>query len=222
MGFLFSKEEGTKAPQPTAHDRAVLDLKHQQDKLKVTQKRIEKVIARETEIAKECLATGKRPQALLALKKKKFQEKSLDQTTQLLMNVEELINSIDFAEREKEIFDSLKRGKDVLQQLNDEMKIEDVEKIMDDTREAIDYQNEISELLGQQLVEEDEAEVEAELEELLREDDRQKEKEKEKEKEKDGGGLKLPDVPSDPIELPVDVEKNREKQQERRAEAIPA
>ena len=51
----------------------------------------------------------------------------------------------------------------------------------------------------------------------MREDDRQKEKEKEKEKEKDGGGLKLPDVPSDPIELPVDVEKNREKQQERRA-----
>lgn len=38
MGILFGKAES--APQPTAHDRAVLDLKHQQDKLKIAQKRV--------------------------------------------------------------------------------------------------------------------------------------------------------------------------------------
>ena len=76
-------------------------------------------------------------QALLALKKKKYQEKKLDEIIGMLQNVEEMvshlfsitlllypshlnlqINSIDFAIREKEVFEALKLGNQVLQELN--------------------------------------------------------------------------------------------------------
>jgi hypothetical protein len=77
MGGLFSSEPSPL--QPTAHDKAMLDLKHQQDQLKITQKRvrfqiffivlifylntqIQKVIERETEMAKTLLTQGKRKQ----------------------------------------------------------------------------------------------------------------------------------------------------------------
>uniref|UniRef100_A0A7S4L0N7 Charged multivesicular body protein 6 n=1 Tax=Paramoeba aestuarina TaxID=180227 RepID=A0A7S4L0N7_9EUKA len=207
MGFFQSKEEPKKAkPQPTAHDRAVLDLKHQQDKLKVAQKRIQIVIDKENEAAKKLLLEGKRDQATLALKKKKYQQKMLQQTQDLLFNLEEMVNAVDFAQREKEIFDSLKRGRDVLQQLNNEMKVEDVEKIMDDTREAIEYQNEISELLGQELVPEDEEAIEAELAELIAFAEGTKEEDK-------NPDLVLPNVPDNVVKPGDLVDQEKEKQE---------
>mmetsp|Transcript_4423 Transcript_4423/g.12395 ORF Transcript_4423/g.12395 Transcript_4423/m.12395 type:complete len:210 (+) Transcript_4423:48-677(+) len=154
-------------PQPSARDRAILDLKHQQDELNISRKRIQKVIDREMEMAKALIKQGKRKQAMLSLKKKKHQEQMLERVTQMLMNVEDLINSIDFAQRELEVFEALKEGKSVLQALNNEMKIEDVEKLMDDTRDAMDYQDEVSRAMEQVITAEDEADIEKELEEML-------------------------------------------------------
>ena len=47
------------------------------------------------------------------------------------------------------------------------MKIEDVEKLMQDTEEAIQYQNEISELLSGALTLEDEEGIESELAQII-------------------------------------------------------
>lgn len=77
----------------TSRDKAILDLKVQRDRLKQYQKKIHAVLGRETEIARAQLAAGNKPLALLALKKKKYQEGLLESTLTQLLNLEQLVSS---------------------------------------------------------------------------------------------------------------------------------
>lgn len=52
---------------------------------------IEKVSAREGEIAKECLAQGNRTKALIALRQRKYQETLLSQTDSQLEVLQKLV-----------------------------------------------------------------------------------------------------------------------------------
>ncbi|CAG8687638.1 17377_t:CDS:2, partial [Acaulospora morrowiae] len=153
---------GQKTSKITSQDRAILDLKLQRDKLKQYKKKLQVVSDKETEIAKEALRKNNKRGALLALKKKKYQQQLLEKTEMQLMNLEELTQSIEFALVEKDVLDGLKAGNDVLKEIHKEMSIEKVEKLMEDTADAISYQNEIEELLSGKITDEDE-----ELEELL-------------------------------------------------------
>ncbi|CAF4007417.1 unnamed protein product, partial [Rotaria sp. Silwood1] len=51
--------------------------------------------------------------------------------------------------------------------MNEILKLEDIEKLMEDSREAIEYQNEVSNLLAGGLSRADEQDVEAEYEESI-------------------------------------------------------
>ncbi|KAJ2028874.1 Vacuolar protein sorting-associated protein 20, partial [Coemansia sp. S3946] len=62
------------------------------------------------------------------------------------------------------------RASRTLTQLHKEMRIEDVERLADDTAEAIAYQNEISDILQSNMTAEDEEAVLEELEELERQE----------------------------------------------------
>ncbi|KAJ1930489.1 Vacuolar protein sorting-associated protein 20 [Tieghemiomyces parasiticus] len=147
----------------TPQDRAILDLKVQRDKLKQYQKRLSVVLDRETEIARACLLRNDKPRALLALRKKKYQEKLLQQTDEQLNNLEQLTQSIEFALVEREVFRGLTQGNQVLKELHKEMSLENVERLMDETADALAYQREIDEMLGTKISDEDEAELEREL-----------------------------------------------------------
>jgi charged multivesicular body protein 6 len=87
MGASSSKDKQKITPR----DRAILDLKVQRDRLKQYQKRVTVILGRETEIAKAHLAAGNKPLALLALKKKKYQEGLLESTSSQLLNLEQLV-----------------------------------------------------------------------------------------------------------------------------------
>ncbi|CAO3688142.1 unnamed protein product [Umbelopsis ramanniana] len=82
------------------------------------------------------------------------------------MNLEELTNSIEFALVEKQVLDGLQKGNEVLKEIHKEMSVEAVQKLMDDTADAIEYQNEIDEILSGNLTAEDEEDVLRELDEL--------------------------------------------------------
>ena len=112
------------------------------------------------------LRKGNKKGAMLALQKKRYQETTLARTEGQHANIEEMINSIEWADLQAEVFDALKNGKDVLESINEEMKLEDVERLMEETAEAIEYQNHVSLILGEALTEEDDAVVEDELREL--------------------------------------------------------
>ena len=61
----------------------------------------------------------------------------------------------------------MKQGNDCLEQMHKMMSLEDVERIMADTQESVEYQKEIDELLGQNLSAADEVAVLQELGKLL-------------------------------------------------------
>ena len=145
-------------------------MKTQRDKLHQSQKRIAKLTDRETEIAKECLAQGRKDKALLALRRKKYQESLLAKTDAQLAQLQQLTSDVEFAVVQKDVLYGLQQGTAVLRQIHAEMGgIEKVEKILEDNAEARAYQKEISEMLGGQLNNQDEDEVEDEVEALERE-----------------------------------------------------
>lgn len=68
---------------------------------------------------------------------------------------------------EKQVFEGLAAGNQVLKELQKEMSLSDVEKLMDETADAIAYQNEIDELLSTRLSEAEVEDIERELDALV-------------------------------------------------------
>ncbi|MCJ1475353.1 Vacuolar protein sorting-associated protein 20 [Lambiella insularis] len=156
----------------SAQDRAILDMKIQRDKLHQYQKRIIKLTEREVAVARECLARGQKPKALLALRRKKYQESLLAKTDSQLEQLQQLTSDVEFAMVQKDVLFGLKQGTIVLDQIHAEMGgIEHVEKLLEENADARAYEREISDLLGGEMSNADEDEVEDELEALQKEVD---------------------------------------------------
>jgi len=141
MGALFGKKSKPKQPELSDKDRAILELKRQRDGLRKYKEKIALVVSREVEVCKTLMKNGQKKRALLALRKKKYQEQLMEKTDSQLFNIEEMVNSIEFAAVSVKVFDALKQGNNVLQAINAEVSIEAVEKLMDESAEAIEYQN---------------------------------------------------------------------------------
>ncbi|XP_035731467.1 charged multivesicular body protein 6-like isoform X1 [Vespa mandarinia] len=165
MGIFFTK----KKPQSriTEQDKAILQLKQTRDKIKQYQRRIEQTLEKERLLAKKLIHNGQKDRALLLLRKKKFQEQILSKIDGQLENLEIMVHDIEFAQIEIKIVDGLKEGNAALKKLHDIFSIDEIEKVMDETREGIEKQRELDEILSGELTQEDEAEVEAELDVLL-------------------------------------------------------
>ncbi|EWC45750.1 hypothetical protein DRE_05087 [Drechslerella stenobrocha 248] len=161
--------QSNSAHKVTAQDRAILDMKVQRDKLKAYRKRIQVVLDREHEIAKECLRNGRKDKAMLALKKRKYQEQLLDKTDGQLQALEQLTSTVEFALIQKDVFYGLQQGNTVLKQIEKEMSLERAEEIMGDSEAAVARQQEISDLISRNMSNEDQDAVEEEYEALLRE-----------------------------------------------------
>ncbi|KAF7887404.1 hypothetical protein EAF00_009698 [Botryotinia globosa] len=148
----------------SAQDKAILDMKNQRDKLHQYQRRITVLTDRETAIAKEMLAKGDKKRALLALRRKKYQESLLAKTDAQLEQLEKLTSSVEFALVQKDVVFGLQQGTNVLNQIHKEMGgLDHVEKLMGETADAIAYQQEVSDMLGGMMSNQDEDEVEDEL-----------------------------------------------------------
>lgn len=202
MGIIFGKKKPPS--RVTAQDKAVLQLKQQRDKLKQYQRRIEHNLATDRELAKKLLAKGQRDRAKLLLRKKRYQEQLLVKTDGQLENLETLTHDIEFAQVESQVLEGLKQGNEALKKVNDTLKIEDIERILDETREAKEKQDEISSLLSGVLTEEDEDAVEDELAEILRQE--------------------MPDVPTEKVvigdgELTEEIEEEKPAKKEKAKKA---
>lgn len=192
-------------------------MKNQRDKLRQYQKRITVITTRETEIARECLAKGDKAKALLALRRKKYQESLLSKTDSQLEQLEKLTSSVEFAQVQKDVVFGLQQGTQVLNMIHKEMGgLEGVEKMMADTEEARRYQQEISEALAGQMSNEDEDEVEDELEAMEREVSGVAALPDAPNKTIVGEGV-LPEVPKTELELEQErVQKQKERAKQRR------
>jgi len=116
-------------------------MKIQRDKLHQYQRRITILTDKETAIAKEMLSRGDKNRALLALRRKKYQEGLLAKTDAQLEQLEKLTSSVEFALIQKDVVFGLEQGTKVLTEIHAEMGgIEHVEKLMGETADAIAYQ----------------------------------------------------------------------------------
>jgi charged multivesicular body protein 6 len=165
MGIIFGKKKP--ASRITQQDKAVLQLKQQRDKLKLYQRRIELSLESDRELAKKLLNKGQKERAKLLLRKKRYQESILQKTDNQLENMEKLTHDIEFAQVELQVINGLKQGNEALKKVNESLNIEDIEKILDETREGVEKQEEINALLMGGLTEEDETAVEDELAEMI-------------------------------------------------------
>uniref|UniRef100_A0A6M2DQP6 Putative vacuolar protein sorting 20 isoform a tabanus bromius n=1 Tax=Xenopsylla cheopis TaxID=163159 RepID=A0A6M2DQP6_XENCH len=195
MGALFGKHKKSQS-RITEQDKAILQLKQQRDKLKQYQKRIELSLEKDKQLAKQCLSNGRKDRAKSLLRKKKYQEQLLKNTDAQLENLEKMASDIEFAQVEIQVMDGLKQGNLALKKVHEVLTLDEIEQILDNTREAVDKQNEIDNLLSGVLTAEDEDAVEEELNELL-------------DLENASSDINLPDVPSE--ELPKQKEKSPEK-----------
>ncbi|KAI1447410.1 Snf7-domain-containing protein [Annulohypoxylon stygium] len=87
------------------------------------------------------LAAGDKKRALLALRRKKYQESLLEKTDAQLAQLEQLTRSVEFALIQKDVVFGLQQGTKVLKEIHAEMGgVEHVEKLMGETADAIAYQ----------------------------------------------------------------------------------
>ncbi|KAI9094623.1 Snf7-domain-containing protein [Phlyctochytrium arcticum] len=190
MGQLISKDKAKghrtiSRDKASPKDKAILDLKIQRDKLKQYQKKIQAVLDQEVAVAKHHLKAGDQGRALLALKKKKYQEQLLIQTDQQLFTLEQLTGQIEYALVEQDVIKGLEQGNEILKQIHQETSLDAVQKLMDDTADAIAYQAEIDELISGQITAEDEEDIMAQLDAL----------------EDEALAEKLPPVPGTPLDV---------------------
>lgn len=145
-------------------NRAILDLKIQRDKLHQYQKRIAILTTREHDLAREALARRDRRAALLALRRKKYQETLLSRTDDQLAQLEQLTQDVEFALVQKDVYFGLKQGTDVMKEIGREMGgLEGVERLVGESDRERKYQREVEELLDGKMSVNDEEEVEGEL-----------------------------------------------------------
>lgn len=97
-----------------------------------------------------------------------------------------------------QVLDGLKSGNEALKKVHDMMSIDDIEKILEETREGVDKQNEIDALLSGSLSPEDLEEVETELEKIMEEENIQMPKDVPL-SPAESEALSLPEVPETPL-----------------------
>lgn len=179
-------------------------MKNQRDKLHQYQRRITVLTDKETDVARQMLAKGDKKRALLALRRKKYQETLLAKTDAQLEQLEKLTSNVEFALIQKDVVFGLQQGTKVLKEIHAEMGgLENVEKLMGETADAIAYQQEVSEMLGGQISNQDEEDVEDELAAL--------------QAELSGEGQVLPSVPN--AQVPISERTSEEPSSSRRPEA---
>lgn len=201
MGALFGKSKKVTS-RVTEQDKAVLQLKQQRDKLKNYQKKIELNLEKDRQLAKRLLNEGKKERAKLLLRKKKYQEQLLQNTDNQLEQLERLVHDIEYAQIEIQVIDGLKSGNTALKKVHEVLNIDEIESILEESKEGIEKQREIDEMLSGALTEEDEAAVEQELEDIINAD----------------AEVSLPEVPSDKLPEPEkeakpEKDRTKEKQQ---------
>ncbi|VDM08528.1 unnamed protein product [Wuchereria bancrofti] len=186
MGNLFGKQRPA-LPPVSQQDHAILQLKNQRDKMKQYIKRNEKQMEREKELAKQLIKANKKDRALLILKRKRYQESMTEKMLQQLDQIERMVSDLEFVAIEQKVVEQLRYGNEALKRMNQMISVDDIERIMDETKEAAEFQEEISNMLSGKLGEDDLEEVEKEFAKLIENE----------------GELNFPEIPSESLSAKI-------------------
>ncbi|KAI5958952.1 VPS20 [Candida pseudojiufengensis] len=202
------------APKITPQDKAIFQLKQQRDKIKQYQKKLNHISNKQTELAKIAISKKQYDKAKIYLRFKKKQESMILTTFQQLDNLENLIGTIEFKLIEKDVIYGLEQGNLILKNLNKELNVDKIDKIMDDLADEKMKEEEISNVLGLNsgLNRNDEIEIDNEFEKLNKEINSTS-------KESD---IKLPEVPKDKLmpDVPTGIETQKQEEEQEKSKEI--
>jgi len=173
MGGALSSSKTSSKKKPASAisdvDRAVLDLKNSRDKLSRYRTKLERDEERLVQRAKVAKQGGQTKVALNLLKLRKIKQREVETVEAQLLNVMQMVQTIDSKQNESQVLAAMAQGKDTLKKMHEETSVEDVLDLMDEIKEQNEVEKEISDILEgvPSLSIEDEAAVEAELEALM-------------------------------------------------------
>ena len=146
-------------------DRAVLDLKNARDRLQRYRKKLEQDDAKLVAQAKKAKEAGRKEQALGILRLRKYKQAQASSCEDQLLNVLQMVETIDSKQNESQVLSALAAGKDTLKKMHQETTVDDVLELMDAVTEEIQVEREITEILQgvPELSPDQEEAVEAEL-----------------------------------------------------------
>jgi charged multivesicular body protein 6 len=119
------------------------------------------------EQAKQLIRQEQKNRALLVLKLRRFKDSEADKVDAELMTVLEMIENVEWEHANMEVLKALRVGTASLNKLHEEMSLDDVADLLDETNEAIAVENQINEMIAGQFNLTDNAELEKELAELM-------------------------------------------------------
>ncbi|KAF3394517.1 Vacuolar-sorting protein snf7 [Penicillium rolfsii] len=153
-----------------APKEAILGLRRQLDMLQKREKHLENQIAEQDAAARKHVATNKNA-AKAALRRKHAHEKTLEQTSAQVMQLEQQIYSIEAANINHETLQAMKSAGDAMKTIHNGMKLEQVDETMDMLREQQMISQEIGDAITNMPLGDtvDEGDLEAELEGLEQE-----------------------------------------------------
>ncbi|KAG7369180.1 Snf7 family protein [Nitzschia inconspicua] len=175
-GSFSSSNRSSAAPKKkppggsvSATDRAMLDLKNSRDKLTKYKIKLEQDESKLVARAKAAKAKGDTKNALLLLKIRKIKLREVETVEGQLLNVLQMVQTIDSTQNQAQMLAAMKQGKDTLKRMHEETTVDDILELMDEIHEQHELEREINQVFEgvPELSVEDEAAVEAELEALM-------------------------------------------------------
>ena len=154
----------------TEADKAKHKLKHQRDSLARTLKQSEMVLQRDLKMASQLKKEGNKESALVLLRRRKLVQQRVKVTSAQLGKIEQSIDNLEGAENLKAVLDAVEEGTNALNKLNAFVNIERAEAVMEESRNALAYTDEVAAVLAEvdDMPELDEDEVLKEIEEFER------------------------------------------------------
>ncbi|KAI1619677.1 Snf7-domain-containing protein [Exophiala viscosa] len=153
-----------------APKNAILKLRQQLDMLQKREKHLENQMAEQDAIARKNVTTNKTA-AKSALRRKKLHERTLEQTSAQIAQIEQQIYSIEAANINQETLNAMKNAGAAMKQIHGNLTIDKVDQTMDELREQHALGEEIASAITNAPIGEplDEADLEEELEGLEQE-----------------------------------------------------
>lgn len=139
----------------TETDKAILEIKTSKDQIHRYSKKTNQYIEIEKNELKRLIKENpknykKNVKIRLLLKRIHYQECLLQQANDQLINLENMVNTIEFKIVELQFLNGMKNGNEILKKLNKEFI--NIDELMDNIEEEINYQNEIDNILSKNIV----------------------------------------------------------------------
>ncbi|OLQ12201.1 Charged multivesicular body protein 6 [Symbiodinium microadriaticum] len=153
MGQLFGKKPPQGGPPPGVDDAdmALLDLKSQRDQLLAQRRRVEARADKAHDVARTLVASGKKHEAMLALRRREQQKQLATDCQGHLARLEELICSLEMAQTTKGTVEALKTGVAMMKRIQKDIGgVDQVQRLLGEHEDVMDAQQEIQAMLSAQ------------------------------------------------------------------------